>query len=82
MIENPIRQSSRTYVPYNRNSLSSNPPGNPVGVIRVGHQLIYFTVSTYRRDFNKVVDQIKKSKHARLPKYETELFHSCFKNWS
>jgi hypothetical protein len=82
MKENPIRQSSRTYKPYNRNNASGNPPGKPVGVIRVGHQIMYLTVSPYRCDFNNVVDQIKKCKNASLPKYELSLFNSCFKNWS
>jgi hypothetical protein len=82
MKENRVRQSSSTYHPYNRSRLQVNPPGKPVGVIRVGHQLIYMAVSPYRHDFNAVVDQIQKGKYASLPSYELSLFNSCFKNWS
>lgn len=65
------------------------PPGRPVGVIAklpIGHKegrfnplVMFFTVSPYRKDFNRVVEQSQRG--TRLPKYEKDLFNSCFKNW-
>ncbi|MBO0961977.1 hypothetical protein J1P26_19925 [Neobacillus sp. MM2021_6] len=86
-----IRQTS-TYRPYNRNNFEEKPPGKPVGEIEVvpfGYPkdkfnpfIVYLVVSPYRRDFNKIVDQINQQRKAKLPAYERDLFNSCFKNWN
>jgi hypothetical protein len=91
MKENTLKQTS-TYIPYNRNRIAEKPPGKPVGVVavlpssqpkvRFNPFIIYLTVSPYRKDFNKVVDQVRKLKKVKLPSYEQSLFYSCFKNWS
>jgi hypothetical protein len=82
MKENAIRQSSRTYKPYNRNFEEHKTPGRKVGIIVVADHVIYLTVNQYRTDYKKVVSQAKFQKIAKLPKYEESLFDSCFKNWS
>lgn len=86
--ENPIRQSSRTYKPYNRNFVSRKAPGKVVGIIAVGNpdgfntNVVHHTVSKYRKDLAIVQVQTIHQKIAILPEYERDLFDSCFKNWS
>lgn len=82
MKENPVRQSSRTYKPYNRNFEEQKAPGRKVGVIVVADHVIYLTVNQYRPDYKLVASQTKFQKIAKLPNYEESLFDSCFKNWS
>lgn len=80
MKENAVKRSNN-YMPYNRSGVVKTVPGKPVGVVNIGQNIVYFTVSPYRKDFNQVVDQTLKIKYSRLPKYEQSLFHSCFRNW-
>lgn len=88
MKENPIRQSSRTYKPYNRNFEERKAPGKVVGIIAVGNpdgfntNVIHHTVSRYRKDLDIVQVQTIHQKVAILPAYEQELFNSSFKGWS
>jgi hypothetical protein len=88
MKENSIRQSSRTYKPYNRNFEEHKEPGKVVGVIAVSDpkgfkpHVIYLTVNQHRKDYKLIVSQTKFQKISMLPEYETSLFDSCFKNWS
>jgi hypothetical protein len=66
-------------------------PGTVVGVIArqakdykrgdFNPLVLFFTVSPYRKDLNKVIDQTRQQKKAKLPKYEESLFDSCFKKW-
>jgi hypothetical protein len=88
MKENSIRQSSRTYKPYNRTFEQHKAPGQVVGIIVVGNpdgfnsNTIYHTVSKYRKDYKQVLSQTRFQKIASLPEYEQDLFDSTFKNWS
>jgi hypothetical protein len=81
MKENSIRQSSRTYKPYNRNFEEQKEPGKIVGAISVYPQVIYLTVNKQRKDYRTVLIQTHHQKNAKLPEYEDSLFTSCFKNW-
>jgi hypothetical protein len=79
---------TNTYHAYSRSNEGHNPPGRIVGVLAVGvppnrfnPTTIHLTVSTYRHDFNTVVEQLEKNKKAQLPRYERLLYNSCFKNW-
>jgi hypothetical protein len=82
MKENSIRQSSRTYKPYNRTFEEQKEPGKIVGAISVYPQVIYLTVNKQRKDYKIVMSQDQHQKIAKLPAYEDSLFSSCFKNWS
>jgi hypothetical protein len=89
MKENSIRQSSRTYKPYNRNFEEQKTPGKIVGVIAVtaievkrNPHVVFLTVNKHRKDYKKVMSQVHHQKIAKLPEYEDSLFTSCFKNWS
>lgn len=82
-------KKSAPYAPKTAKSGSRKIEGRPVGVIAVRPKhikpgafnpcIIFFTVNPYRKDYNKVVEQLDRP--GRLPKYEQSLFDSCFKNW-
>jgi hypothetical protein len=88
MKENSIRQSSRTYKPYNRKFEQHKAPGQVVGIIAVGNpdgfntMTLFHTVNEYRKDYIEVLNQTRRQKFASLPEYEQNLFDSTFKNWS
>jgi hypothetical protein len=90
MKENAVK-SAATYKPYDRRGDVKRRPGRPVGVIAVkakdigpddyNPSALLFVVSPYRKDYKKVIQQNISSRKAMLPKYERDLFKSCFKNW-
>jgi hypothetical protein len=88
MKENSIRQSSRTYKPYNRTFEQHKAPGQVVGIIAVGNpdgfntMTLFHTVNEYRKDYREVLIQTRQQQIAILPEYEQSLFDSTFKNWS
>jgi len=77
------------YAPRNVKMMEKKQPGRLVGVIAIQSEnalvddfnphTLFWSVDVDRKDYNRVVQQSERK--GGLPKYEKQLFDSCFKNW-